>query len=188
MEDIENYKGYLIAAHPKRSDPTSKKGVFLVIDNDYSGSIAIQINKPLTTSMNLAGVMNSVGITYSGNTPIYFGGRENTNRIIVIHSNDWSSPATTTIAEGVRISNDISVLAAIASKSGPKRFRAVAGFVRWFPGHLEGEILGDPPWNDVSTGWSVMPANPDIVFDLEGADQWHTVIEESARAQIDTWF
>jgi len=188
MENIESLKGYLIAAHPKRSDSLLKKGVILIIDQDYTGSIGLQINKPMVNSPNLSGVMHGLGITYNSDTPLYFGGIENTNRIIVVHSTDWSSSGTTKITDDVAISNDISVLAAISAGKGPSKFRAIAGYTRWLPGHLESEIDGDPPFHDINTSWSYIQANEDLVFATSGADQWHLTLEQSAKAQIATWF
>lgn len=188
MEQAENLKGHLIAAHPKRKEGHFRKGVILIIDQDYTGCIGLQINKPMTNHPNLSGVMSSLGINYQSDTNIYFGGPENTNRIIVVHSADWISPGTTKLNDEICISNDISVLAAIAANQGPSKFRAIAGYTRWMPGHLEGEIEGDPPFHDVSASWSYVPSNSEFVFTNEGTDQWHLVLEQSAKALIDTWF
>jgi len=188
MEDVINLKGHLLAAHPKRLDNPLKKGVLLIIDQDYSGSIGLQINKPMTNSPNLSGVMNSLGMNYTSDTPIYFGGTENTNRIIVVHSTDWASSGTTKISDDLAISNDISVLAAISANQGPSKFRAIAGYTRWMPGHLESEVDGDPPFHDISRGWVHIKASEELLFCSEGIDQWHLILEQSAKAQIATWF
>jgi putative AlgH/UPF0301 family transcriptional regulator len=188
MEDIINLKGHLLSAHPRRSDNPLKKGVLLVIDQDLTGSVGLQINKPMTNHPNLVTVMQSLGINYSEDIPIYFGGTENANRIIVVHSNDWSSPGTTKITEDISISNDVSVLTAIAANQGPSKFRAVAGYTRWLPGHLESEIDGELPYNDISRSWIHIPASSELIFGSSGIDQWHYVLEQSAKAQIATWF
>jgi putative transcriptional regulator len=188
MEDADNLKGYLLAAHPKRPDVSLRKGVILVIDQDYSGSVGLQLNKPMTSSPNLASVMQGLGISYSADTPIYFGGTENTNRIIVVHSADWCSNGTTKITDDVAISNDISVLAAISTNQGPSKFRAIAGYTRWFPGHLESEIDAVPPFHNITSSWSSIVATSDLIFSSEGTEQWHHILEQSAKRQIATWF
>lgn len=188
MEDIDNFKGYLLAAHPKRQDPILRKGVILIIDHDHNGSIGLQINKPMDNNTTFNGIMHSLGIPYDKERPVYFGGPENTNRIIVLHSLDWQSPGTTAIGENFGISNDLSVLTAISSNQGPELFRAVAGYYRWLPGQLENEIDNLPPFGDVTKGWSIMPANIDLLFGADGSDQWHYAIEENAKNQIATWF
>jgi putative AlgH/UPF0301 family transcriptional regulator len=54
MEDIENYQGHLLAAHPKRKQGFLSHGVILVIDQDHTGSLGLQINKQLNTGSTLA--------------------------------------------------------------------------------------------------------------------------------------
>lgn len=188
MENDEHLKGLLIAAHPKRADNVLRKGVLLIIDQDYTGCIGLQINKPMTSSPNLASVMNSLGIPYNQDTPIYFGGSENTNRIIVVHSTDWMATSSTKITDDVAISNDLSVLAAISNNQGPSKFRAIAGYTRWVSGHLESEIEVESPYYDITTSWSTVTACEELVFASEGVDQWHYILEQSAKAQISTWF
>lgn len=188
MEDIENYKGYLLAAHPKRNENIIKNGVVLVIDHDLSGAIGLQINKAMENATSLGVVMNNLGMVLDNDCPIYFGGPENTNRIIVVHTLDWQSSSTTEIAKNLGISNDLSVLAAISQNKGPKLFRAIAGFVRWLPTHLEAEIDMIPPWNDITKSWSLMEGSVDTVFNGTGNEQWHRIIEESAKRQIANWF
>lgn len=188
MEDIENYKGYLLAAHPKRPEQVLRRGVIMVIDHDQTGALGLQINKPLESSTTLGTVMETLGMSLKKDCPLYFGGTENANRIIVVHSLDWTSSGTTKINDEIGYSNDITVLAALSEGKGPEYFRAVAGYTRWLPGHLESEIEGLGPWYDVTASWNVIPADSDLVFNFAGIEQWHYVIEESAKIQISSWF
>jgi putative transcriptional regulator len=188
MEDIDNYIGYLLAAHPKRQDPVLRRGVILVIDNDHSGAIGLQINKPMENQTSLGRIMMSLGISYDKDNHVYFGGPENTNRIIVLHSLDWKSTGTTCLGSNFGISNDISVLAAIASDNGPQHFRAIAGVYRWLPGHFESELDGTPPFNEIGRRWSHVPASLDLIFGHDGLTQWHNLIEEHAKTLISSWF
>jgi putative transcriptional regulator len=188
MEDIENYQGHLLAAHPKRSKGFLSHGVVLVIDQDHTGSLGLQINKQMTSGSTLASVMSNMDLTLDIDQPLYMGGSENTNRIMMLHSLDWTSPTTTAINDCLGLSNDVSVLAAIAAGEGPQHYRAIAGFLKWPPGHLEGEISGDAPWHDLAHSWSTVPADLDLVFGLDGQEQWHHVIESHARLQIASWF
>lgn len=188
MEDLDDIKGYLLAAHPKRQDVSTRRGVILIVDHDHTGSVGLQINKPMESHTTLLSVMQGLGMTLNKDKPLWFGGPESTNRIIVVHTLDWSSTSTTKVTENIGISNDISVLTAISKNEGPSKFRAIAGYVRWMPSHLEGELESLPPFNDISTGWSLIPATEDLVFEKEGIDQWHNVLEQSAKNQIESWF
>lgn len=183
----QNYKGYLLAAHPKRQDPILRRGVMLIIDHDDTGAIGLQINKPFTNDITFATVMQNVGLPTGVDQPLYNGGPESTNRIHVIHSLDWYSPTTIKITDRIGVSNDVSVLAAISKNEGPEYFRVAAGFTRWLPGHLDGEILGEAPWH-ITQSWSFAPADVETVFNLDDIEQWHTVIAESSRLQTSNWF
>lgn len=183
----QNYQGYLLAAHPKRSDPFTRRGVILVLDHSETGAIGLQINKPFTSDVNFETVMNNIGLSTDLDYPLYNGGQENQHRIHVVHSMDWYSSATTKVTEDIGVSHDISVLTAISAGRGPVYFKAVAGHVKWAAGNLEGEVLGEDPW-DITHSWSFAPATSETVFDFDEYEQWHSVITESSKHQIASWF
>ena len=110
----QTYRGYLLAAHPKRSDPYLRRGAVLIIDHDTTGAIGLQINKSFTNDVSFNTVMQNVGLPNTKDQPLYNGGPEATNRIHVIHSLDWYSQSTVKVTDKIGISNDISVLAAIS--------------------------------------------------------------------------
>lgn len=183
----QNYKGYIIAAHPKRQEPTLRRGVVLILDHDRSGAIGLQINKPFLNDITFETVMQNVGLHTDQDQPLYNGGVEAGNRIHVIHTLDWYTANTIKINDNIGVSHDVSVLAAISKNEGPDYFRVVAGFTRWLPGNLEGEVLGEDPWN-ITHSWSFVPATPELVFGNDDIDQWHKVIAESSKMQVSTWF
>ena len=183
----QNYAGFLIAAHPKRADTVLRRSAILVIDHDTSGAIGLQINRPYTNNVTVDSVMQNIGLSIDGDQPLYNGGTESTNRIHIIHTLDWFSPTTNKLTEQIGISSDLSVLTAISKHEGPAQFRAVAGFTRWLPGHLEGEVLGEAPWN-INQSWSFTRAEPELVFGYTDIDQWHKVIADSSKKQVASWF
>ena len=183
----QNYTGFLIAAHPKRTDTNLRRGSILIIDHDTSGAIGLQINRSYTNNVTVDSVMRNIGLSIDGDQPLYNGGTESTTRIHIIHTLDWFSPTTNKLTEQIGISSDLSILTAISRHEGPTQFRAVAGFTRWLPGHLEGEILGEAPWN-INQSWSFARAEPDLVFDYTDIDQWHKIIAVSSKQQVSNWF
>ena len=183
----QNYRGYLLAAHPKRLDAFMRRSVVLILDHDKSGAIGLQINKPFTNDVTFQTVMENVNMSIATDQPLYNGGSESVNRIHVIHSLDWYSPTTSKITDKIGVSNDLSVLAAISQNEGPEYYRVCAGFTRWLPGHLEGEILGENPWT-INHTWSYAPADHDNLFGSDDIEQWHGVIAQSSRLQVSNWF
>ena len=183
----QNYKGHLLAAHPRRHDPILRRGVMLILDHDSTGAIGLQINKPFTNDITFETVMQNVGMKLTEDQPLYNGGPEGTNRIHVIHTMDWHSPSTVRVNDKIGVSHDLSVLAAISQHEGPEYFRVCAGFTRWLPGHLEGEVLGETPWS-INHSWSSKVADAETLFGLDDIDQWHKVIDDSSKIQIANWF
>jgi putative transcriptional regulator len=183
----QNYTGFLIAAHPKRSDSNLRRSAILIIDHDTSGVIGLQINRPYTNNVTVDSVMRNIGLNIDNDQLLYNGGTESINRIHIIHTLDWFSPTTNKLTEQIGISSDLSVLTAISKQEGPKEFRAIAGFTRWLPGQLEGEILGEAPWN-INQSWSFIRAEPELVFGHTDIDQWHRVIADSSKQQVASWF
>jgi putative transcriptional regulator len=183
----QNYRGYLLAAHPRRIDPYLRRSVMLVIDHDRDGAIGLQINKPFTSDVTFDTVMQNVGMHCDRDQPLYNGGIESNNRIHVIHSLDWYSPTTIKVTDQIGVSNDMSVLAALSENQGPEYFRVIAGYSQWAAGQLDGEIQGKAPWNITHT-WTPLKADPEILFGMDDIDQWHRIIDESGRIQVANWF
>ena len=156
------------------------------MDHDSTGAVGLQINKPFS-GLSFDTVMQNVGLHLDSDQPLYNGGPESINRIHVIHSMDWSSPTTIKLTDQLGVSNDLSVLIALSENQGPEYFRVVAGYTKWLPGHLEGEISGEGPWN-ISHTWTYIPSDPGIVFGMDDIDQWHQIISDGARMQVASWF
>ncbi|NBP00726.1 MAG: YqgE/AlgH family protein [Proteobacteria bacterium] len=182
-----NYTGCILAAHPKRNDKELKQSVVLVVDNDQEGSIALRLDRQFYNGLDLPTIMNNLGIAYEGDDSLYRGGPEAVNRLQVVHTLDWATRRTVRLGTNVGVSYDVSILAAIAKSEGPKKFRVVAGHLRWPPTALEGEIAGQPPW-DVQHTWSVLDAAEDLVFDSDGKEQWLSVIKNESVKEVDKWF
>jgi putative transcriptional regulator len=182
----QSYTGFLLAAHPKRTDPFLRRGVMLVIDHDSNGAIGLQINKSFVNDITFNNVMQNMGLDLDQDQPLYNGGIEATNRIHIIHTLDWYSPTTNKVTDQIGVSNDVSVLTAISEGDGPAYYRAIAGFTRWLPDQLDGEIMGEDPWT-INHSWSFAMAEPEFVFGFDDIDQWHKVIAESSKIQVANW-
>lgn len=185
--DYMDYQGYLLAAHPRRRDPAARRGVIFVASYSDYGSLGLMINKQIVDSITIQTVMENMGIDSDLDGPVYWGGASASNRISVIHSLDWSSSNTSRITADLGVSNDISVLSALAEDHGPQYYRVIAGHTKWPAGELDGEISGEAPWS-VDDIWSWCPASTELIFGYTGLDQWHQVISTSASYQVAEWF
>ena len=184
---IQNYKGQLLASHPKRRDSYLRRSAMLILDHDTSGAIGLQINKKFASNITVGTVMRNLGLRIDNDQPLFHGGSESPNRIHVVHSLDWFTANTINLSDDIGVSNDISVLSAISEDDGPEYFRVVAGFTRWLPNHLEGEISGIDSW-DITHSWSNSPVSIETVFELEDTDQWWGIHDHAKKQQIANWF
>ena len=184
---IQNYTGQLLASHPKRRDPYLRRSAVLIIDHDAGGAIGLQINKRYANNVSVNTVMNNLGLQISDDQPLFHGGAESPNRIHVVHSLDWHTASTIKLSDNIGISNDMSVLTAISEDEGPEYFRVVAGFTRWLPNQLDGEITGATPWN-ITHSWSSSPVTFETVFELDDVDQWWCIHDHASKQQIANWF
>jgi putative transcriptional regulator len=194
MTRKKNYFGHLLAAHPLRPHQEFRYGVLLVVEHQAQGALGFQLNKSYTSDITLESIMLNMGIIDHSNmnpqhlnSTVYAGGGEGITRVSVLHSLDWSSVGTVAIADDVGLTQDLSIIAALAQGHAPRQFRILAGHAHWPPGYIEGEVAAIPPWN-TATSWTVLPATNDLVFDYTGAAQWQAVIDRAVSRTVDQWF
>jgi len=81
----KRYTGHLLISNPSNPDDELKRSVILVVTHTDEIAIGLQINLE-NEETNLANVSQSVGINYTGNEPLYYGGNMSTNKIHIVHS------------------------------------------------------------------------------------------------------
>lgn len=182
-----SYNGCLLAAHPKRNATALDRAVVLIVDHDENGTIGYRIDKKYPNGLDLAGVMNNLNITFEGEQAVYKGGTESLNRLQVIHTLDWRNKRTVTLDNNIGVSYDVAILSDIAKDRGPEKFRVVAGYTKWPPGHLEGEIAGKHPWR-LEHSWIVVDPTEDLIFEIDEQEQWKSIIQFESNREIDRWF
>lgn len=187
---LDNYKGRLLIAQPKCDSDFFKEGVVLMVKHTGNGAWGVMLNKVIPDpDCNLADIIKHVGMenAMGVNAPLYIGGPIERSRVCLIHSNDWSSASTIDLGNGLAVTTDISILAAIAGGWGPSQYRACCGISSWGPGQLEGEMSGKEPWTPKHQ-WLDLAANKELVFDLEPFAQWSTMLEQAVEDKVKAWF
>lgn len=183
---MDSYVGQLIAANPANPKGSLERSVILIVTHTEEMTLGLQINRPML-ELSLSDISDQIGIFIDCDDPVYYGGSVNSNKIHVIHSNDWSGLTTVNITKQISVTNDLSVLTALAGSEGPEKYKACAGFWAWEAGQLEAQLKGYG--KSVKYRWEMIPATPRLIFDSGNElDQWNTVIKESAKAQISNWF
>lgn len=182
----ESYVGNILIANPKNPQDSLERSLILIVTDTEDMSLGLQLNKPmLETSLTL--ICDQMNIFIDSDDPVYYGGSLHSNKIHVIHSNDWSGFTTIKINNEISVTNDISVLTALAAGEGPEFYRACAGFCAWEAGKLDDQIKSKN--NKIKHRWEVVKATQDLVFDTgDGIDQWHKVLSQFAQQRISSWF
>lgn len=182
-----SYAGQLLAANPLNPKDSLENGVILVVSHATEYSLGLQINRPLT-DFTIGEVGAQVGLFIDLDDPVYYGGNITTNKIHIIHSNDWSGLTTIKINDEISVTNDISVLVAMSKNEGPEYFRACAGFWGWESGQLENQLSAIPNQR-VRHRWEPVTATLENVFgQADQDDHWRSVLNEAARERVSSWF
>ena len=180
------YHGHVIAANPNNPKDKLSKSTILLVTHADNLAIGLQVNNPLVDT-DLQSVAHNIGIWWEGSDPLWYGGDNQTNKIHVVHSTDWSGLSTIQINDQIAVTNDISIIAAISRNEGPEFFRACVGYWAWENGEFDKQLAAGPNDN-VTHKWELAPANIENIFNREGPDQWRQVLEDSAKYQVANWF
>jgi putative transcriptional regulator len=192
MKDLSNMVGQLLVAIPNTAHTAYVRGVMLVTAHWPAGSASCLINKPLNNQQTVTTIMRNAGIDARSDEPIFYGGPDETNRVQFIHTLDWQCASTKKITPGIGLTQELSILAAVARGQGPQYWRCIAGHrlltnSPGLPDCIEGEISGMPPWN-MGHRWLSLPATVANVFGSVGDEQWLEAVNESSRLEVDSWF
>jgi len=184
MHMTKSLVGQLLIANPSNPKDSLEGSVILIVTHNSDMTLGLQINRPMV-DIDLRAVSEQIGVFLDVDDPIYFGGTLNNNKIHVIHSNDWTGLTSVKISKDLSLTNDLSVLAAIAANEGPEYFKACAGFWAWEPMQLENQL--DNKNSKVKYRWELVKASSDLVFNTD-LDHWHTAMQVAAKHKISSWF
>jgi putative transcriptional regulator len=182
----KKYQGHLLVANPSNPKDELEKSVILIVTHTPTLGIGLQINNP-HTELSLAKVAENIGLEYSGDEPVYYGGNMNQNKIHVIHSLDWRGLSTVPMTKELGITNDISVLAAIAAGEGPRYFKACSGYWLWDDGRLDIQLDPRNQLEHEPHKWEIVPVTTQNLFKVDPEVQWQTAVEECAKYKINAW-
>ena len=159
-------KGDLLIAPPNMSDSRFDKTVLLVTRNTNQGSLALCLNRPTSHSIN-----SPVGI----------------NTVWMLHHSDWKMDSTQRINDEWSITSNVGMFHHLADNDYPARFRIFFGQSSWGPGQLEGEILGDPPWNKHHSWLTLKTPDPVWLFETNNKEMWIESTQLCGEQATDSW-
>jgi len=113
--------------------------------------------------------------------PLYHGGLEDENGVIMLHSSEWYSSNTRAVSCDISVSSDTFMLEKLVMGNMPTDWILCAGKCDWLPGRLEKEVA--------SNKWLTVPAANQVIFsDMPAAKQWRQAIDYCTEYTVKNWF
>jgi putative transcriptional regulator len=160
----------LLLAMPQVADPFFHKSVVLLLAHEEEGSFGFIVNR--STELKVGDILRDLDIAWGGAPEVLarFGGPVQPQVGTLLFAPESSSPDLPGSAEvlpGVRVSQNLSELALLAS-TPPARFRLLLGYAGWGAGQLVEEILR----ND----WLTAPVDLDLIFGNDPEAAWQQAL------------
>lgn len=152
--------GSLLIAEPFNPEPTFKRSVVLISQHSAKGSIGFIINKP--TQLRIHEALDDFP---EFDAFIYWGGALKLDSIYYLHSIEKLEGAIK-LAEGVYWGGDYQQLKVMieAGEIESDQIKFLAGYCAWPAKLLEKEISSDNWWVTEADQYSVLVAEPTIIW------------------------
>lgn len=159
--------GQLLVATAELDGPTfARTVIYMVRHNAQGGAMGLVVNRHLG-DVPLAVLLKQSGLPSAGakgSVRLHVGGPVEATRVFVLHTDDYAGPDTVKIANGIAVTDDLSILKSIGEGKGPRRARFTLGYAGWAPGQLEAEMEAGY--------WIVVPSDDAILFDDAEDTKW----------------
>ncbi len=163
-------KGQLLLAMPAMADPRFHKSVILMIHHDEKGATGLVLNNVLP-SLKFGGLLAQFDVEIMPEAkddlfamPVFSGGPLETERGFLVHSREFITNDTVSLARDISVSTTLAALKALARGSGPKKRKFVLGYAGWSADQLEKEIQDN--------AWLTAPATDEIIFETQPELMW----------------
>ncbi|PWE32310.1 YqgE/AlgH family protein [Maritimibacter sp. 55A14] len=164
--------GQFLIAMPGMGDPRFERSVIFVCAHSAEGAMGLIVNKP-APDLRFSDLLEQLEIPAGRDTSairVHIGGPVEHGRGFVLHSNEYSSPASTLrVDDRFGMTATLDILEDISQGQGPRACLLALGYAGWGPGQLEAEIQRN--------GWLTCDASPDIVFGLADHEKWGAALE-----------
>ena len=169
--------GHFLVATREMADPRFAESVIYMISHDRSGAMGLVVNRPVAEGplSDLLKALGQKGESADATVRIHFGGPVESERLLILHSNDYAARATMFVGNGLGVSGDDDILRAIGRGQGPRQKLFIFGYAGWGPGQLEDEIK--------SGAWFTIPAETALIFDDQAETKWDRAV---AKRKIKT--
>ena len=167
--------GQFLIAMPGMDDERFKKSVVLITSYSDEGAKGLIINKP-TDILSYKEIIEKNSqdidldeINFNKDVGVFYGGPVDLERVIILHSNDYSMSETKKISNtNCSITGSKKILPLLLDSKLPSKSKLFIGCSEWQSGQLESEIK--------SSDWLIWNSDNNIIFEESTDLVWLKVI------------
>ena len=183
MDENPTYlTGQLLLALPGMGDPRFERSVIAICVHDAGGAMGVEIAREhdeigftdvleqILPEQAGEDAMNAASGTVAPRD-LLMGGPMEPQRGFVIHSLDYESADTISIAGRYGLSSTPRIVVDMGLDKGPKRAALALGYAGWGPGQLDEELKRN--------GWLVLDIETLPLIDVPPEQRWRTALESA---------
>ena len=175
MSQETSLVGQFLIAMPGMDDERFKKSVVLITSYSDEGAKGLIINKP-TDILSYKEIIEKNSqdidldeINFNKDVGVFYGGPVELERVIILHSNDYSMSETKKISNtNCSITGSKKILPLLLDSKLPSKSKLFIGCSEWQSGQLESEIK--------SSDWLIWNSDNNIIFEESTDLVWLKVI------------
>ena len=161
----------LLVAHPQFRDMDYRQTVLLASPAPNGGHVGVILNRP--TKRSLGSLFPEHEPSRKVVEPVYYGGPFSRGALVALVRSDANpGGGSVLIMKNVYLAFRANTIDQVI-ESTPNEARYYVGYVGWRPGELKAEIERGL--------WSVMSADPDMVFRKDMDGMWEEMLQQSRR-------
>lgn len=174
---MHSLEGQFLVAMPDMTDERFVESVILLVAHGSEGAMGLVVNHELA-NLRFADILDGLDLGADdavirlpeaiGQQAVMRGGPVETGRGFVLHSSDYSSSHSHSVADDICLTATLDVLKAMAFGPAPRSSLFALGCCGWSPGQLENEI-GE-------NGWLVAPFSRELLFDTPPAKRYEAAL------------
>lgn len=161
----------LLIAHPAFRDLDYRQAVLLAAPAPNGGHVGVILNRP--TRRPLSSLFPEHEPSRKVIEPVYYGGPFSRGALVALVKGDAQPGAgVVPLMKNLYLAFRVNTIDQVI-ESRPNEARYYVGYVGWRPGELKGEI---------DRGlWSVLSADPDVVFRKDMENLWEELLMQTRR-------
>jgi len=162
--------GQVLIAMPSMGDERFAHSVIYMCAHSKDGAMGIVVNRPLAQPSfeDLLRQLKIDPVPPARDIRLCSGGPVETGRGFVLHSADWTDPASLKVDGTLALTASLDILKAIATGGGPEKGILALGYAGWGPGQLDSEIQ--------QNAWLSGPPDLGVIFDSEHDTKWRRAL------------